>query len=126
MTSASPPTDPVTYPGGELQHERADGVSIRGSPIGRRAAESVSGLREPALGEREHLRGGDLEDECGAAVCMTEHAAFDGEVPVALVLAAPEVRESAQPGAVGDLHGVASTTTSRPSFHRLHPVVSVT
>src|SRR4051794_17811298 len=57
--------------------------------------EAIARLRELTLGEREHLRRSDGEHECRAALVM-ERVAFDHEVPVAVVLGAPEVGQLAQ------------------------------
>src|SRR6266576_6266622 len=49
------------------------------------AGEPEAGLREVALGEGQHLRGGDREDERVAAV-VAEHAIPHLEVPIAVIL----------------------------------------
>src|SRR3954449_8076652 len=57
--------------------------------------EAIARLRELTLGEREHLRRSDGEHESRAALVM-ERVAFDDEVPVAVVLGAPQVGQLLQ------------------------------
>src|SRR5437773_3519214 len=70
------------------------------------AGEPEAGLREVALGEGQHLRGGDRENECVTAV-VVEHAIPHLEVPVAVILRPPQVRQLYQPRLVGDAHSGA-------------------
>jgi hypothetical protein len=74
--------------------DAADQPGEGSSGVGRVPSEAESGLREPALGERQHLRGSHLEHHCGSAVPVTKRPLLDGEVPVAVLFAAPEIGES--------------------------------
>jgi hypothetical protein len=85
-------------------------------PVTCRARLGGSGIgsARTAPGELEHLRESNLEHECGTAVRMAEHPAFDGEVPVAVVLPAPGVGESPQPRVIRHVHGVAFDDVVEP------------
>lgn len=90
-----------------------------------RLSEVISALGQRALGEGEHPVRSDPEDYHRAAVLVVEQAILDCEVPVAVVLGAP------QSARVRSLESrmrtaVPSTTTSSPSFQRLQPVVRAT
>src|SRR5437879_11146239 len=67
------------------------------------AGEPEAGLREVALGEGQHLRGGDREDERVAAV-VAEHAIPHLEVPIAVILRPPRFRQMDQQLLVGDAY----------------------